>query len=139
MTMNRKIPKTDEEWKKRLTPEQYYILRRKGTEPQFQGRYIEMKERGIFACVACGNELFRSETKYDSGTGWPSFYDAIPGSIEIKTDETHGMTKIEVMCKRCGGHLGHVFDDGPKETGKRYCINSISLDFRKNKVKYGKK
>jgi peptide-methionine (R)-S-oxide reductase len=124
---------TEEEWKKKLSKIEYYVLREKGTERPFTGEYWNHKEKGIYKCAGCGTELFSSNTKYASGCGWPSFYDAIDkNKIEEKIDLTHGMKRIEVLCKNCGGHLGHIFDDGPKDkTGLRYCINSISLDFEK--------
>lgn len=125
------IQKTEEEWKKSLSEEQYRVLRLKGTERAFTGKFYKLKENGIYTCAACGNELFKSETKFDSGTGWPSYYDVIPKSVVLETDYSHGMVRTEVMCAKCGGHLGHVFDDGPKPTGLRYCINSISMDFKK--------
>ena len=117
----------EEESKKKLTPEQHHVLREKGTEAPFSGKYVHFDEKGKFVCVACGNELFDSEKKFDSGTGWPSFYDAKEDAVEFRKDGH----RIEVVCKKCGGHLGHVFDDGPKPTGKRYCINSLALDFKK--------
>ena len=126
-----KIMKTEEEWKKTLTPEQYRVLREKGTERAFTGKYYQNHDDGIYYCAACDNPLFTSKTKYESGSGWPSFYEPIPGGIESETDNTLGMARTEVHCARCGGHLGHVFDDGPKPTGLRYCINSVSLDFKK--------
>ncbi|MFH1403740.1 MAG: peptide-methionine (R)-S-oxide reductase MsrB [Candidatus Altiarchaeota archaeon] len=118
-------------WKKRLGPDEYHVLREKGTEPAFTGEYVENKRRGVYACKACGHALFTSEDKYDSGTGWPSFTDtASTESVNTETDYSHGMERAEVLCSKCGGHLGHVFDDGPKPTGKRYCINSIALEFK---------
>ncbi|NHJ49901.1 MAG: peptide-methionine (R)-S-oxide reductase MsrB [Asgard group archaeon] len=125
---------TKKEWKKKLSKIEYYVLREKGTERPFTGEYWNNKEKGIYKCAGCGVELFSSDTKYASGCGWPSFYDAIDKSkIEEKIDFTHGMKRIEVLCKNCGGHLGHIFDDGPKDkTGLRYCINSVSLDFKKD-------
>ena len=125
------IQKTEEEWKKSLNEEQYRVLRLKGTERAFTGKLYKLKDNGIYTCAACGNELFKSETKFESGTGWPSYYDVIPKSVVLETDNSHGMVRTEVMCAKCGGHLGHVFDDGPKPTGMRYCINSISMDFKK--------
>ncbi|MEA2069964.1 MAG: peptide-methionine (R)-S-oxide reductase MsrB [Asgard group archaeon] len=119
-------------WKKKLSKLEYHVLREKGTEKAFTGEYWNHKEKGIYKCVGCGTELFSSEAKFDSGSGWPSFYDIIDKSKIIeKPDKSHGMTRIEVLCKNCGGHLGHVFQDGPKEeTGLRYCINSAALNFK---------
>ncbi|MBD3318525.1 peptide-methionine (R)-S-oxide reductase MsrB [Candidatus Woesearchaeota archaeon] len=121
--------KSDEYWKKKLTSEQYRVLREKGTEAPFSGEYVKFDKKGKYVCAACGNVLFDSSTKFDSSCGWPSFYDAKKGSVEFHDDDSHGMHRIEVTCKKCGGHLGHIFDDGPKPTGKRYCINSVSLKF----------
>ncbi len=128
-----KMPKSEEEWKDCLTPEQYKVLREKGTEAAFTGKYYKNKETGMYVCAACGQELFSSDTKFDSGTGWPGFTDPVNReNVELKGDSSHGMTRIEVLCKRCGSHLGHVFPDGPKDKGgQRYCINSLSLDFKK--------
>jgi peptide-methionine (R)-S-oxide reductase len=127
-----KIPKTEEEFKKVLTPEEYHVLREKGTEPPFSGKYWNSKEKGIYRCKACGNEVFSSETKFDSGTGWPSFTKPVKESkIETAEDKSYGMSRTEVKCPRCGSHLGHVFDDGPKPTGKRFCINSLALKLSK--------
>jgi peptide-methionine (R)-S-oxide reductase len=122
------ISKTDEGWKKHLTPEQYKVCRRKGTELPFSGEYVNSKDKGIYRCVCCGNELFSSDDKFDSGTGWPSFTQSIRDeNVEKQPDLSHGMHRTEVMCSKCGAHLGHVFDDGPNPTGNRYCINSIAL------------
>ena len=122
--------KSENEWKKKLSPEQYHILREKGTEAPFSGKYVEFSKNGKYICAACGNELFDSDTKFDSNCGWPSFYDAKNDAVEFNEDITHGMKRIEVTCKKCGGHLGHIFDDGPLPTKKRFCINSISLKFK---------
>ena len=122
-----------EEWKKKLTKEQYHVLREKGTELAFTGKLLFNKEKGIYNCVACGNELFSSDAKFESGTGWPSFFRPISkDAIEKKIDTSNGMIRTEIVCKKCKSHLGHVFDDGPKPTGLRYCLNSICLDFKKN-------
>ncbi|MFX0107238.1 MAG: peptide-methionine (R)-S-oxide reductase MsrB [Candidatus Hodarchaeota archaeon] len=123
--------KTEQEWKMTLSPDQYRILRQCGTEPPFSGKYVYHKEDGVYICAGCGNELFTSDTKYESGSGWPSFWDQLSEeSVEKRVDNSHGMRRIEVVCKKCGGHLGHVFDDGPNPTGLRYCINSLALDFK---------
>jgi peptide-methionine (R)-S-oxide reductase len=125
------MERTDEEWRESLTPEQYRVLRQKGTEYAFTGRYWNHHSDGTYSCAGCGQELFGSETKFDSGCGWPSFYDALDqGSVRFERDTTHGMMRTEVLCSKCGGHLGHVFDDGPRPTGQRYCINSASLGFK---------
>jgi peptide-methionine (R)-S-oxide reductase len=125
------VTKTDEEWRAELTPEQYEILRMKGTERAFTGEYVDNKDDGTYTCAACGAELFSSDTKFDSGTGWPSFTDPMnTENVELHDDRSHGMVRTEVTCKRCGGHLGHVFPDGPGPGGQRYCINSCSLDFK---------
>jgi peptide-methionine (R)-S-oxide reductase len=127
--MDTKVTKTEEEWRESLTPEQYEVLRRQGTEPPFSGNYVYSKEDGMYRCAACGNELFSSDTKFESGTGWPSFYEpAAADRVELRSDSSHGMTRTEAVCARCGSHLGHVFDDGPQPTGQRFCINSLSLD-----------
>ncbi len=132
MTSPEKITKTDAEWREALTPEEYRVLRQQGTESQFTGKYWNLKDDGTYTCAACGQELFGSDTKFDSGCGWPSFYDALKsGHVETRTDRSHGMERTEVVCSRCGGHLGHVFEDGPAPTGLRYCINSASLQFHK--------
>jgi peptide-methionine (R)-S-oxide reductase len=121
----------EKDWKKILTKEQYKILIQKGTEPPFTGKLLKNKEKGNYYCAGCKNPLFSSDTKYDSGSGWPSFWDVIEkGNINLKEDFSLGLKRIEVLCSRCGGHLGHVFEDGPKPTGKRYCINSASLEFK---------
>lgn len=120
-----------ESGKQKLTQEQYHILREKGTETPFTGKWLYNKEKGTYMCAACGTELFSSDTKFDSSCGWPSFFEANKKNIETKEDNSQGMHRIEVMCKKCGGHLGHVFDDGPMPTGKRYCINSVALEFKK--------
>ncbi len=131
---SQKIQKTEEEWRKELTPEQYAILRKKGTEPAFTGALYHNHADGSYHCAACGAELFKSDAKFDSGSGWPSFYlPADNSAIETHEDMSYGMRRVEVTCARCGGHLGHVFPDGPKPTGLRYCINSASLKFEDGK------
>jgi peptide-methionine (R)-S-oxide reductase len=126
------INKTDDEWRKELTPEQFAVCREKGTERPFSGKYTMFKEAGTYRCVCCGNPLFSSDTKYDSGCGWPSFFAPKEKSnIKTQLDLSHGMRRLEVLCSRCGAHLGHVFDDGPAPTGLRYCINSVSLKHEK--------
>jgi peptide-methionine (R)-S-oxide reductase len=129
-----KIQKSDAEWREELTPEQYYILRQKGTEPAFTGALYRNHDSGAYHCAACGALLFKSDTKFESGSGWPSFWNpAENAAVETHEDNSHGMRRIEVTCARCGGHLGHVFPDGPRPTGLRYCINSASLRFEKEK------
>jgi len=129
-----KITKTDEEWKKLLTPEQYRVLRKEGTEIAFTGKYWDNHAAGTYVCAACGLELFSSDTKFESGTGWPSFWQPIAKNhVKEVTDRTLGMERVEVECARCGGHLGHLFDDGPKPTGLRYCMNSVSMEFKAKK------
>ncbi len=130
--MTEKFTKTAEEWKEQLTPEQYDICINKGTEPPFSGKYCDSKEKGIYKCTCCGELLFNSNTKFDSGSGWPSFWDSVSEEkIEYISDTSSGMVRTEVNCNNCGAHLGHVFDDGPKPTNLRYCINSVSLDLQK--------
>ncbi|MEF8852859.1 MAG: peptide-methionine (R)-S-oxide reductase MsrB [Haloarculaceae archaeon] len=127
---NDDAPTTDEEWRDRLTEEEYRILRERGTEPKFSGEYLDVDDEGEFTCAACGNALFTTDQQFDSGHGWPSFFDVVEeGNVETRLDTSHGMRRTEVVCASCGGHLGHVFDDGPDPTGKRYCINSAALDF----------
>ena len=123
------MPQKEEGWKERLTPEQYAVLREGGTEAPFTGKLLNEKREGMYKCVACGNPLFSSDTKFESGTGWPSFDKALPGAVKYIDDNTHGMRRTEVVCAQCGGHLGHVFDDGPTDSGKRYCLNSVCLEF----------
>jgi len=131
-TMSTNVIKTDEEWKKVLSPEQFEVLRKKGTESPYTGKYYLHKEKGVYVCAACGEELFKSDTKFDAGCGWPSFSDVIDSTKVVYTkDKTIGMDRIEITCAKCGGHLGHVFDDGPAPKGLRYCINSVSLEFKK--------
>lgn len=130
----KKITKSEEEWKEQLTPEQYEVTRKKGTERPFSGEYNDCKEEGIYKCVCCGNELFSSETKFESGSGWPSFYQPVSeGNVNYEFDTSYGMRRTEVLCVQCDAHLGHVFDDGPAPTNKRFCMNSTSLKLMKKK------
>jgi peptide-methionine (R)-S-oxide reductase len=132
--MTEKIKKSDEEWKKTLPPERYRVLRKKGTEMPFTGEYVHNEKKGVYKCAGCGAELFSSDTKFDSGSGWPSFYAPVSKEgIETEKDKTLGMSRKEILCSKCGGHLGHVFDDGPNPTGLRYCVNSLSLEFKEKK------
>ena len=129
MKKQKKNELTEEEWKKKLTPEEFHILREKGTERPFTGEYDKFYKDGTYKCAGCGTELFTSSSKYDSGCGWPAFYEAMPEKIQESADNSFGMTRVEITCENCGGHLGHVFNDGPEPSGLRYCVNSISLDF----------
>ena len=132
LTDSSKVTRSEEEWKKILTPQQYHVLREKGTDAPFTGKLTYQKDKGVYNCAACGNPLFTSDMKFDSECGWPSFDKEIAGGkIKTKTDTSHGMTRVEIMCAKCGSHLGHIFEDGPTITGKRYCVNSTSLSFKK--------
>ena len=126
-----KVVKSEDEWKKQLTQQEYYVLREEGTERAGTGDLLKVHDQGIFTCAGCGLPLFQSATKFESGTGWPSFYQPLEGAANVGKDDSHGMTRDEVECARCGGHLGHVFDDGPQPTGLRYCMNSVSMNFVK--------
>ena len=131
--MKKEIPKTEEEIKSMLTPEEYRVLREKGTEAPFSGKLLHESKDGMYTCKVCGNKIFDSKAKFDSGTGWPSFDEALPGAVVLTEDGGLGMSRTEVTCSVCGSHLGHVFDDGPTKTGKRYCLNSVCLDLEENK------
>ena len=129
--MSDKLPKTNDEWRQKLSPEQFHVTREKGTERAFTGAYWDNKKSGVYRCIGCGEPLFASDTKFESGTGWPSFTEPMPGAnVEIEEDRSFGMRRIEVHCKKCGAHLGHVFPDGPQPTGQRYCMNGVALTFK---------
>jgi len=132
MIDTREIPQTDEEWREQLTPQQYAVLRQHGTERAFTGPYLNNKDEGTYRCAGCGSPLFASDTKFESGTGWPSFTEALPGAVKYVEDNAYGMRRTEVQCAQCGGHLGHVFPDGPRDAGgNRFCMNGCALDFTK--------
>ena len=139
MTNDEKIVKSDEQWRAELSPEQYAVLRQAGTERPFTGEYVDTKTPGVYKCAGCGQELFASDTKFHSGSGWPSFWDVIEeGRVDLRHDGSHGMVRTEVVCSRCGGHLGHMFEDGPRDqTGLRYCINSVALTLDPNESETG--
>ena len=133
MTDTRELPQTDEEWREQLTPQQYAVLRQHGTERAFTGPYLNNKDEGTYRCAGCGSPLFASDTKFESGTGWPSFTEALPGAVKFVEDNAYGMRRTEVQCAQCGGHLGHVFPDGPRDAGgNRFCMNGCALDFTKS-------